>query len=480
MGISKYALMLSLVIIFALFLSMFHYSSANVIRAVTDDGLNIVPVENYGYAPIVKHLIDNATSSIFISMNVISDYEPVKTLLNSLIAAKNRGVDVRVLFEGEISSNWYAVNYLREQGVNVKNDSSNTFLHTKMVVIDGKVVYIGSHNWSPYALGKNNEFGVFIFNSTIAEFYVSYFNSLWNDANITPEIGEVSESAGNLSVETTYDGYTYSSLYNLIASARDRLYVGLYTMAYYSDPNSTESRVDNLIDEVVDKGSIAKVVLDDHDSENAYNYLKNSGVNVIYDSSSTITHLKMVISDDSVYIGDANWDYEYLDNETHTVGVIIHNASVANFFAGYFNTIYKYGDAPYYIPDGFIENWSYYALPGDSVKINVYLANGGAKNDTYFHIIPHGPLYVSLNETPSWNRTSVYDWLNETAVITIPSDAQGNYTISLTFYSTYYHINYTMYLVIHVGRVVPELNPVFSVLLLVIVPVSLRNRLNRG
>ncbi len=477
MKISKYAFIVSLIIISALFLSAFHFSSANSIRASSGDGLNVVPVENYGYAPIVKHLIENATSSIFISMNVISDYEPVKTLLDALIDAKNRGVNVRVLFEGEISSNWYAVNYLRDHRVNVKNDSSDTFLHTKMVIIDGKVVYVGSHNWSPYALEKNNEFGVFIFNRSIANFYGEYFNSLWSDANITPNLNNIKEKAGNLSVETTYDGYTYSALYNLMTSANTRLDVAMYTMAYYSNPDSEEERVNNLVEKIAEKGSIAKVILDNHDSGDAHDYLANNGVDVIYDSSSTITHLKLVITDDSVYIGDANWDYEYLDNETHTVGVIIHNASIATFFAGYFETIYKYGDAPYYIPDGFVEKWDY-TTTGKDVKINVYLANGGAMNDTYFHIIPHGSLYTSLNETPSWNRTDIYDWINETAIVNVPSDAQGNYTISLTFYSKYYHINYTMYFIIHVEKEVPELNSIlFS--FLVIVPVTLRKKLIR-
>lgn len=455
-------------------LALYHFSAGRQIETSPyDNTLNVVPIENYGYAPILKHLIDNATTSIMLSMNVISDYEPVKTLLDSLISAKNRGVDVRVLYEGEISSNWYAINYLRDHGMNVKNDSSDTFLHTKMVIIDGDITYLGSHNWSPYALGKNNEYGVLIFNRSIGQFYTNYFNSLWQDANLTPDLSRIGESQNGLNIETTYDGYTYNSLLDLISSAQTRLYVAMYTMVYYANPDYYEARVDNLIDSIVEKKSIAKVILDDHDSGNAHDYLANNGVDVIYDSSSTITHLKLVIADDSVYIGDANWDTEYLDNDTHTVGVVIHNASIANFFAGYFSTIYKYGDAPYYIPDGFMEQWTYGASPGSSVKINVYLANGGAINDTYFHIIPGGSLNVQIDETPSWNRTSVYDWINETAVVDVPADASGNYTISLTFYSKYYHINYTMYFTIRVSGAVPELNPAYLIAFILAMPVIL-------
>ncbi len=422
-----------------------------------DDGLFVVPIENYGYAPMLKHLIDNATKSIHICMEILSDYEPVKTLLDSLVAAHLRGVGVEVLYEGDISSNSYGASYLAQRGVSVKEDSSQTFLHTKMVVIDDRVVYLGSHNWSPYALGKNNEYGILIFNTTIATFYDRYFQSLWNDASSTPLLQNIDVSQGGVSIETTYDGYTYHALKNLIDSASHRLYVAVYTMAYYSYPNEKEELVDNLVNAIVSKKSIASVILDNHDSDNAHDYLQNNGVNVMYDSSSTVTHLKLVIADDSVYIGDANWDYGYLDNETHTVGIVIHNSSIANFFAGYFLTIEKYGDAPYYIPDGYVDTWKITAEPGEVAKINVWLANGGYVNDTSFYLEPKSKLNVSIYQYPSWDRQSVYDWINETMKIEIPENASGTYVVALTFYSKYHHINYTMYLTVEVeGQPVPE------------------------
>ncbi len=464
MGFSSFRRVSALILVLLLFYAPFHAgpaaSGVGATRSWDSEGLHIIPIENYGYAPMLKHLIDNATSYIHISMNVMSDYEPVKTLLDSLISAKNRGVDVLVIYEGDISSNRYAAQYLRDGGVAVKNDSSEKFIHTKMVVIDGRVVYLGSHNWSPYAMEKNNEYGVLIFNRSIAGFYEGYFQSLWDDANLTPSLSPAREESDGMVIETCYDGYTYDALRDLISLAQNRLYVAMYTMAYYSNPTGAEEKVDNLVNGIVEKRGIAKVILDDHDSEDSYDYLSGNGVDVIYDSSAVLTHLKLVIADDAVYIGDANWDTWYLDNDTHTVGVVIRNESVATFFAGYFLTIYKYGDAPYYIPDGFVERRYYEANPGESLSFYVYLANGGAVNDTEFHIVPGGELQVDINENPSWNRESVYDWIREVATVQVPSGASGNYTISLTFYSKYYHINYTAYIVISVRSEVPEMSPI--------------------
>ena len=450
-----YAFILITSIIYAINLNQSNEGNVKNLSTSSNE-LFVVPIENYGYAPMVKHLIDNATQSVYVSMEILSDYEPVKTLLDSLISAHNRGVDVKVICEGDISSNKYAVQYLENESVEVKVDNTEKFIHTKLVVIDGKVVYVGSHNWSPYALGKNNEYGILIFNSQIAGFYQNYFNSLWEDSSKTPQLSCISQSNGEMSIETTYDGYTYNVLKNLISSAKNRLYISVYTMAYYSNPQGNESLVDNLVNEIIAKRDFAKVILDNHDSDYAYDYLQDNDVSVEYDSSSVTTHLKLVIADNTVYVGDANWDYEYLDNETHTVGVIIENKTVANFFANYFLQIWKYRDNPYYIPDGFLDKWSFTANAGEELNINVFLANGGYKNDSSFYLVPGGDLNASINENLEWYRENVYDWRNETMRVEIPYNASGYYTMHITFYGQDKYINYTMYITIYVENSVPE------------------------
>jgi len=417
------------------------------------DGLLVIPIENRGYAPMLKNLIDNATSTIYVAMNELSIYSPVKTLLDALISAHGRGVTVHVIYEGSYSSNSEAANYLKNAGIAVENDSW-VFLHAKLVVIDGKIVYVGSHNWSPYALKYNNEYGIIIFNSTMGKFFDEYFMSLWNNVNQTPLLNNIEVQSSGMEIKTTYDGYTYNTLNDLINSATTRLYVGIYTMAYYSTPIGDERLADNLVNDIVNKKSIAKVILDNHDSGNAYNYLNNSGVNVEYDSSTNITHLKLVIADNSVYIGDSNWDYTYMDNSTHTVGIVISNSSVANFFAGYFNTIFKYRNAPYYIPDCFLKTYKV-DIPQNSEKtINFWIANGGSKTNTTIHVTVKSAINATMPEEFTWTRKNMYDWRN-TSLKLHPS-TPGNYVVAVTFYSKYYHINYTTYIYVTVTSSVPE------------------------
>ena len=433
----------------------------------TGGSFYIVPVEDFGYAPMLKHLIDNAQTSVCVAMEEMSDNEPVKTILDSLISAyKNRNVDVKVLYEGDVSSNTNAANYLINNGLpasDVNEDGSTKFIHTKLVVIDGQIVYVGSHNWSPNAFGKNNEYGAMIYNKTIATFFQNYFNSLWNNADNTPNINLVHFTTTGYEVNTTYDWHTYYSLDSLMKSANTRLYVAMYTMAYYSNPsNNDEQKVDNLVNDIVAKKSIANVVLDNRSTnDNSYNYLSSQGVDVVKDKSYITTHLKLVIADDSVYIGDSNWDTDYINNNTHTVGVVIKNATLADYFASFFLKVYQYGNVPYYIPSPFVNPWQTSGPAGGYATLKIYIANGGYKNSTYFYLKPHGSLWMDIGRYPSWYRTSVYDWRNETLYIEIPSYASGTYTVALTFYSKYHDINYTMYFKVSVsgsGGSVPRTN----------------------
>ncbi len=430
---------------------------AGELSDVSDSSLTIIPVTNCGYAPMLKSLIENATLSIYIAMNEISDYEPVKTLLYELVRAHERGVDVRIIYEGDISSNSYAANYLESYGIAVHNDSSGIYLHAKLVVIDNKTVYVGSHNWSPYAFEKNNEYGIIVYNQTLGRFFGEYFQSIWYDANSTPAMTNLHITDGGMSIQTTYDGFTYLALDSMIRSASTRLDVALYTMTYYSNPYGDEYLVDDLVNDIVDKSDIAEVVLDNHDSSYAYSYLSDNGVAVKYDSSSNITHLKLVIADDSVYIGDANWDYSYLDNDTHTVGVIITNETVANFFAEYFNSIYQYGDTPYYLPNAFVAAGDVYMHENSEKTVNVFVANAGQKTNTTVYMDSYSALDTGVAGAARWNRSSVYDWVSESLTI-YSGDVAGEYVVMLVFHSQNYAVNYTIYLSVYVGTQVPEFN----------------------
>ena len=92
-----------------------------------------------------------------------------RKIAEELIRSKRRGVDVTVILErdngrkgGVTEDNRETAAFLSRGGVKVFFDSPSVVTHTKTAVIDGRYVYIGSHNLSQGALRYNNELSVLI------------------------------------------------------------------------------------------------------------------------------------------------------------------------------------------------------------------------------------------------------------------------------------------------------------------------------
>ena len=68
---------------------------------------------------------------------------------------------------------------LKENNIDVKIPISKNLIHTKFIIIDDKILVMGSHNFSQSAFTTNFETSMIIDDvSQIAEF-VTFFNSIW-------------------------------------------------------------------------------------------------------------------------------------------------------------------------------------------------------------------------------------------------------------------------------------------------------------
>lgn len=127
--------------------------------------------------------IENAEESIYVMMFLML-YDPddsfdwANDLIRALVEAKERGVEVHVVLEDGVDNNRAAYEYLKKNGVDVCFDSPSTTLHAKVVIIDGKLVFIGSHNWSESALHWNHEVSIMLVSQEIAAELVRYFEGV--------------------------------------------------------------------------------------------------------------------------------------------------------------------------------------------------------------------------------------------------------------------------------------------------------------
>jgi phosphatidylserine/phosphatidylglycerophosphate/cardiolipin synthase-like enzyme len=151
-----------------------------------DCGVQLLKDRDYFTALI--QAIDHARSEIvlsafFFKTNGFADNEPDR-VLEHLREAARRGVKVDVVIEqGQESDNVSRDNAdtaerLKRSGIRVCFDAPDTTTHAKVVVIDRRHLFVGSHNLTQSALKYNHEVSVRIDSPMLADEAFRYLKSL--------------------------------------------------------------------------------------------------------------------------------------------------------------------------------------------------------------------------------------------------------------------------------------------------------------
>lgn len=146
---------------------------------------------NREYFHALEDKIKSAKDEILVAMYLFrtTDHKGnlATALREDLIAASSRGVKVTVLLEKEKrgrkgsslnDDNAFTAKVLSRGGVKVYLDDPETTTHTKLVVIDNRFVFLGSHNFSDSALRFNNEASVMIESPNIARSASSFIRKI--------------------------------------------------------------------------------------------------------------------------------------------------------------------------------------------------------------------------------------------------------------------------------------------------------------
>lgn len=144
---------------------------------------------NREYFGRLLDLFEKATGSIRVlvygvSYSTKNPESKASRLVDALIAAEKRGIDVKVMLDksnyNEIINrvNTKTKKHLEAGGVEVRWDDEQVTSHAKLICVDG-VVVIGSYNWGYDAMDRRNENAVFIRDKAVDEFFLRYFDTLW-------------------------------------------------------------------------------------------------------------------------------------------------------------------------------------------------------------------------------------------------------------------------------------------------------------
>ena len=122
-------------------------------------------------------IINKAHKYIYIPVFYITK----KELVNELISANQRGVEVKIINDATNASNKHTIHHqLREAGIKVKTENYAGKLHSKAMIIDDEYSIIGSMNFTNSGEKRNDENVVIIKDEEIAKYLKSTFLKLWD------------------------------------------------------------------------------------------------------------------------------------------------------------------------------------------------------------------------------------------------------------------------------------------------------------
>jgi phosphatidylserine/phosphatidylglycerophosphate/cardiolipin synthase-like enzyme len=145
--------------------------------------------KEYGEALLqgIREARTSITGSFFLFKIAGSRGSQPRRIAEELALAAQRGVAVTVILERErdprpkdrlSEENRRTADFLSREGVKVLFDSPSVVTHVKVAVIDGRYVFIGSHNLTQSALRHNNELSVRIDSPELAAEVSAYLDRL--------------------------------------------------------------------------------------------------------------------------------------------------------------------------------------------------------------------------------------------------------------------------------------------------------------
>ena len=375
---------------------------------------------------VVLNSIKNAQTSFYLEVYTLSS-EP---LVNELIRAHNRGVDVVVqLSDDRVNS--YEDDYTEEAawrlydaGIDVYwTSSSFTYTHAKFWIVDSLQAYVFSGNWAPSSIPQapeartNREMGLVFDNADIAEYYEDVFfadgliSTAYTPAAHTGNL-QANETSGTYEHPFNYATFveyaevtpvfspdnSYELISNLVKSATTSIDLELQYIKFDCEV------LNDVIDAALRGVSVRVLIPEPGDStENVTEILINNGAQVRFFKGLGHNHNKYVSVDgETVQVSSINWSNNSFANNREA-GAIVKNSNIA----AYFKTVFDYDWSNAEIPVG-------YAAP---VALASPKIGGIASGDYVFQVsfavntYTEGELFI--------DDTSVHTWSNPDGIESI-------------------------------------------------------------
>lgn len=288
--------------------------------------------------------INNAQTSIHIASFEFN----LTPVAEALIAAKNRGVDVKWVtddkngLEYDIQPGRGQFSLLTAAGIEVQDDAGRSALmHNKFWIFDRQMVWTGSTNITVNGIFKQNNNVLVVHSSEIAYIYEREFDELWSK-----QFGPRAPSTVNnqwaildgapLQILFSAEDHAVSNLIALVNDAK----VNIRFLAFsFTDYPLAKSMIDRAASGVDVKG-----VYESFGSNSIGSELKTfycAKVPVRQDGNPSFLHDKIIIIDNSIVVtGSLNFSSNADDSNEENV-VILDNAEIAALYLQEFDKLWN-------------------------------------------------------------------------------------------------------------------------------------------
>jgi phosphatidylserine/phosphatidylglycerophosphate/cardiolipin synthase-like enzyme len=298
--------------------------------------------------------VNNATTSI----DVTSFDLNLPSFVNALAAAKQHGVEVRVVVDGvngtqKLSASesptkqaFDATQTLTDAGISVVNGGrSSGLMHDKIIIIDGKILYMGSWNMSYNDTFRNNNNLLRITNAPLIANYQAKFNELFVDKKFG-----MHAQVGAQTTELTIDGVAVENYFSPVDNVMDKLvaYVqGAQKSIRFMIFTYTDTNLANAMIARDQAGVDTQGVIEDRGaSQGAMVPLFCAKVPVKVDGNKYTMHHKVIVIDESTVItGSFNFT-KSADQENDDNVLVIHNPELAKLYLQEFDRVWGQGKNP--------------------------------------------------------------------------------------------------------------------------------------
>jgi phosphatidylserine/phosphatidylglycerophosphate/cardiolipin synthase-like enzyme len=266
-----------------------------------------------GLQPRLTQLIDGAQDSLDIHMYLWT----VKALAERVVAAKNRGVDVRIILDPDSPGNDAVRPTLSSGGVPMRDAIPlYSYSHAKYMIIDGDTAVIMSMNFNVDAMNKERNYGMIDRDPLDVADVQAVFDMDWAAAGAeTPKPADLACTRLIVSPNNSK-----ARLIELINSAESTLELELMYLA--------ETEVRMAVGAAKMRGVNVRLIIDDPADESVP-YLKGLGVTVKKPPSAFLLHAKLIVADGVVFIGSENMSLTSL-TRNREIGALVFEPGAAD------------------------------------------------------------------------------------------------------------------------------------------------------